>query len=78
MGETKGLMNKSIEFKQSLYFDSFKIDEQSFFKCIIIIRSLLASIIIKWDSYHEQPTKNIPKLLDITLRLLNLLNKVCY
>ena len=45
-------------------------------KCGIIIRSLLASIIVQWDSVNEQPTRNMSKLLEITLRLLNLLNKV--
>ena len=51
-------------------------EEQSFNKCLPIIRSLLASLIIQWDSVLEQPTINLPKILDGTLRLLNLLNKV--
>ena len=51
-------------------------DEQSFIKARIIVRSVLASIIVQWDSYHEQQARNLPKLLEITLRILNVLNKV--
>jgi hypothetical protein len=52
------------------------MDEQSFLKCTILIRSLLASLIIQWDSGQEQPARNMPKLFEITTKLLNLLNKV--
>lgn len=40
------------------------------------MRSLLASLIIQWESYQEQSTRNISKTLGITLRLLNIINKV--
>ncbi|CAF0791809.1 unnamed protein product [Brachionus calyciflorus] len=50
-------------------------DEQAFLKAGPLIRSLLASLIIQWESYQEQPTRNIQKSLGITIRLLNLINK---
>ena len=54
----------------------FKKDEQSFYKASPLIRSLLASLIIQWDSFQEQSTRNTPKTLAITVRLLNIINRV--
>jgi len=51
-------------------------DEQTFLKTTVIFRSILSSVIVKWESFREQPTKNQPKLIEVTLRLLNVLNKV--
>ncbi|RMZ93726.1 integrator complex subunit 5-like, partial [Brachionus plicatilis] len=50
-------------------------DEQAFIKAGPIVRSLLASLIIQWESYQEQSTRNIGKTLGITMRLLNIINK---
>ncbi len=59
-----------------LILDFLAQDEQSFLKTTVIFRSLLSAVIVKWESFREQPTKNCPKLVEITLKLLNLLNKV--
>ncbi len=55
----------------NLLQNSLLLDENSLNKCSPIIRSILASVIIQWDSYQEQSTRNIPKTLSITLKLLN-------
>lgn len=43
-----------------------------------IVRSLLASVIIQWESLQETSTRNNPKSLGITLRLLNIINRVIF
>lgn len=50
-------------------------NQQAFLKCLPIIKSLLACLILQWENVKEQSTKNIPKLLESTIRYLNLLNK---
>lgn len=44
--------------------------------CSPLIRSLLANLIVQWEIPKETPTINQPKLLEMTTRLLNLLNLV--
>jgi hypothetical protein len=60
------------------YVMNFQISDEnsSFNKCSPLIRSILGSLIVQWESYHEQSTRNAPKTLNLTLRLLNLLNMV--
>jgi hypothetical protein len=53
-------------------------DEKAFFKCGPIIRSVLASLIIQWDCVPDQPARNISKTLELTTKLLNLINRVSF
>jgi hypothetical protein len=51
------------------------LDEKAFYKASPLIKSLLGALIVQWESYSDQPAKNLAKTFKPTIRLLNVVSR---